>query len=84
MEKTVHRNRILQAERAITQGALHDLKTLLNDIKGRTIFLSHNLTVENQMKVHFQEILSHLNTSLDTADLLTDAFEVECLPETRQ
>lgn len=79
MDITIDQNKILEAEKAITQGALCDLKFLLDEIKGRTILLSNSVNPENPMQKHFKEIIVRLNESMETTEFLSDAFEVDSL-----
>lgn len=77
-------NKMIEAEKAITQGALCDLKLLLDEIKGRTLLVSNSVSPRSPIQKHLDGIIARLNESMETTEFLSGAFEVDSLFQENQ
>ena len=66
-------------EKALTSGALNDLKKLLDVIRGRTTLLSNSVNPDSPLQKHFSDMIEYLNESIETTEFLKDSFELDHL-----
>lgn len=67
----------IDPDKAFTAGVAHDLNNLLSAIKGRTVLMMNSVHPSDPLQKHFNEIITCIDKSIDTTELLLNSNRVD-------